>query len=87
MILGRPTNLILGAFTAVFNVLILVLRSQGTLIDAELVAAVNIAAAALITLIANQAPTVNAGATVNVVNPGNLPNTTAVVTGSNPSTG
>ena len=84
MILGRPINLILGAFTALFNVVILVLKSQGTEIDAALVAAINIAFGAIVVLIANQPPTVNAGSTVNIVNPGAQPNTTAVVGSSLP---
>jgi hypothetical protein len=75
VILGRPTNLILGAFTAVFNVAVLVLQSQGnTTLTPELVAAVNIAAAAVITLIAGQPPTVAEGTKVNVVTPEGQPN-------------
>ena len=70
MILGRPTNLILGAFTALFNVIVLVATEAGnTFFTPELVAAINIAAAALITLVANQTPTVNEGSTINVVTP------------------
>ena len=70
MILGRPTNLILGAFTALFNVIVLVATQAGnTFFTPELVAAINIAAAALITLVANQTPTVNEGSTINVVTP------------------
>lgn len=76
MILGRPTNLILGAFTAVFNVIVLALGSQGTAISPELVAGVNIAAAAIITLIAGQPPTVNQGDSVKVVTPAGEPNKT-----------
>jgi hypothetical protein len=64
MILGRPTNLVLAAFTAVFNVVVLIVHLQGIDIEAELVAGVNIAAAAVIGLIANQPPTVNSGDTV-----------------------
>lgn len=53
MILGRSPNLVLGAFTALFNVVVL----SGTLpgLTPELVAAVNIAAGAIIALIANTA--------------------------------
>lgn len=75
MILGRPTNLILGAFTAVFNVVVLILNSRGTPVDAAVVAGINIAVAAVIGLIANQPATVNAGDTVTVVQPGATPNT------------
>ena len=56
MIFGRPTNLILGAFTALFNVVVLALGSSGHPIDASIVAAVNIAAAAVIGLVAYQPP-------------------------------
>jgi hypothetical protein len=54
MILGRSPNLILGTFTALFNVVILA-HIGGFAPDGELVAAVNIAAGALIALIANTA--------------------------------
>ena len=75
MILGRPTNLILGAFTGIFNVVVLVSNSQGgTFFTPEIVAAVNIAAGALITLIAGQPATVNAGDKINVVTPQGEPN-------------
>jgi hypothetical protein len=79
VIFGRPTNLILGAFTAVFNVAVLVLESQGTPIAPSLVAGINIAAAAIIGLIANQTPTVNQGDTVKVVTPEGEPNKTVTV--------
>ena len=75
MIFGRPTNLILGAFTGVFNVVVLVANSQGsTFFTPEIVAAVNIAAGALITLIAGQPPTVNEGDTVRISTPSGQPN-------------
>lgn len=63
MILGRPPNLILAAFTAVFNVLILTLASLNPpiTIDVGVVSAVNIAAAAVIALVANTPPTLNPG--------------------------
>lgn len=84
MIFGRPTNLILGAFTAVFNVFVLVATNGdpegiGKALTPELVAAVNIAAAAVITLIAGQPPTVNTGDKVNVITPAGEPNQTIVV--------
>ena len=80
MILGRPTNLILGAFTAVFNLIVLIAASQGsTFFTPEIVAGVNIAAAALISLVANQAPTVNEGSKVNVVTPSGDQNKTVTV--------
>jgi hypothetical protein len=76
MILGRPTNLILGAFTAVFNVIVLLAASQGVEITPALVAGINIAAAAVIGLVANQPATVNEGDTVNVVTPAGQANKT-----------
>ncbi len=68
MIFGRPTNLIIGAFTALFNVAVLISSQLGYPITEGLVAAVNLAAAALITLIAFQPPTVNVGDTYHVIN-------------------
>jgi hypothetical protein len=82
MILGRPQNLILGAVTALFNVVILVLGSQGVAVPPEIVAAVNIAAAAVITLIAYQPPTLNPGDKLNVTTPAGQP--TAVTTVATP---
>ena len=51
MILGRPANLFLGAFTAIFNVFVLG-HIFGFSPSPDLVAAINIAAGAVITLIA-----------------------------------
>lgn len=80
MILGRPVNIILGAFTGVFNVIVLVVNSQGsTFFTPEIVAAVNIAAGALITLIAGQPPTLNSGDRMTVTTPSGQPNATATV--------
>jgi hypothetical protein len=63
MIFGRPTNLILGAFTAIFNVL--VIAHVPYIWDPAVVAGVNIAFGAVIALIANvpagSGPTVIAG--------------------------
>ena len=53
MILGRSPNLILGAFTALFNVVVLAKVFPD--ITPELVAAINIAAGAIVVLIANTA--------------------------------
>ncbi len=66
MLLGRPINLWLAAITAVLNVLVLL--SIVTL-DALQLAGINIAAAAVIGLIANATPTVKVGSEVNVVTP------------------
>ena len=53
LILGRSPNLILGALTAVFNVF--VIAHVPYIWDPAVVAAINIAAGAVITLIANSA--------------------------------
>lgn len=54
LIFGRSPNLVLGAFTALFNVIVLS-KVLGPGLTPELVAAVNIAAGAVIALIANAA--------------------------------
>jgi hypothetical protein len=74
MIFGRPTNLWLGAFTAVFNVGVLSAAAAGYPLDGVIAAGVNVAAAAVITLIANQPPTINPGDTVHVTTPEGQPN-------------
>lgn len=81
MIFGRPTNLILGAFTAVFNVVVLVLAALAppVIIPAVVVGAVNLAIAAVISLIANQPPTVNSGDPVTVQTPAGQANKTVTV--------
>ena len=53
MILGRSPNLVLGALTAVFNVF--VIAHVPYVWDPAVVAAVNVAAGAVIALIANSA--------------------------------
>ena len=82
MVFGRPQNLILGAVTALFNVVILVMKASGTEVSPEVVAAVNVALAAVITLIAYQPPTLNPGDTLNVTTPAGMP--TAVTTVATP---
>lgn len=74
MIFNRPPNLILGAFTAVFNVVVLVLASSGIVIEPGVTAAVNLAAGAVITVIAYQPPTLNPGDTFTVQTPAGEPN-------------
>jgi len=74
MIFNRPQNLVLGAVTAVFNVIALALASQGHAIDPALYAGINIALAAIITVIAYQPPTLNPGQTFNVTTPAGQPN-------------
>lgn len=53
LILGRSPNLVIGTFTALLNVAVLVLAANGTTVTPELVAALNIAAGAIVALIAN----------------------------------
>jgi len=55
LIFGRSPNLVLGFLLAVWNVIVLALNSQGTELDATLVAAVNILIGAFVALIANSA--------------------------------
>ena len=74
MIWGRPQNLILGAITALFNVVILALKASGTEVPPEIVAAVNVALAAVITLIAYQPPTLNPGDSFTVQTATGTPN-------------
>jgi hypothetical protein len=53
LIFGRSPNLVLGAFTAVFNVVVLVAKSMGVSLTPELVAGINLAAGAIIAVVAN----------------------------------
>jgi hypothetical protein len=73
VLFGRPVNLIVGAFAAVFNVGVLVGGNFGYVLDASLVAAINVAFAAVVALIANQPPVVNPGDTVTVKPPAGQP--------------
>ncbi len=81
MILNRPTNLVLGAFTAVFNLVVLSLGAlpEPIVIPAVIVGAANLAVGAVITLIANQPPTVNKGDQVVIQTPAGEPNRTVTV--------
>lgn len=74
MIFGRPPNLVLGAFTALFNVVVLVLASSGIVIEPGITAAVNLAAGAVIAVIAYQPPTLNPGDTFTITTPTGQPN-------------
>ena len=69
MILGRPTNLVLGAITALLNLIVIIAGTQGYTVTPETVAAINIAAGAIIAVVANQTPTVTQGDKVNVITP------------------
>ncbi len=76
MIIGRPTNLWIAAITALLNATVLL---GVVVLDALQIAGLNVAAAALIGLIANQAPTVKEGTTVEVVTPAGEPNRSVTV--------
>lgn len=84
MIAGRPANLVLGAVTAVINVIALIAGSQGHPVDPSILAAVNVAAGAIISLIANQPPTVAPGDTVTVKTESGQPNYTIVAAATPP---
>ena len=79
MIFGRPQNVILGAFTALFNVVVIALSAEGISLDPLFVAAINVAAASIIGVIAYQPPTLNPGDTFNVVTPPGQPSAVTTV--------
>lgn len=81
MIAGRPVNLVLGAVTAVFNLIVLVLAAlvPPIIIPAIVVGAANLAIAAIITLVANQPPTLSTGDTFKISTPAGQPNYEATV--------
>lgn len=79
MILGRPANLVLGAVTAILNLVFLAAGQLGVVITPELVAAVNLVAGSIIGLVANQPPTVNPGDTIHVTTPAGQPSYAATV--------
>jgi multidrug transporter EmrE-like cation transporter len=79
MIFNRPQNLVLGAVAAIFNVVALILAANHTPIDPATYAGINIALAAIITLIAYQPPTLNPGDTFHVTTAAGTPNVTTVV--------
>ncbi len=80
MIFGRPTNLWLGAFTAIFNATVLILAAlvPPIVIPAVVVGGVNLAIAAVIALVAGQPPTLNPGDRYTVVTPPDETNVTKV---------
>lgn len=81
MIFGRPQNLVIGALTAVFNVVVLVLAAlvPPIVIPAVVVGGVNLAVTALIAVIANQPPTLNPGDQFNTATPKGQPTYTTTV--------
>jgi hypothetical protein len=74
MIFRRPPNLVLGAITATFNAVVLALAAltPPVEIDAGVVGAINLAAAAIIALIANAPPTLAPGDRYNVSTPAGI---------------
>ncbi len=66
MIWNRPTNLWLGALTATFNVIVIILASNNIEVPDGVVGAVNVAFLAVITLVAGQPPVVSPTDTVTV---------------------
>lgn len=81
MIAGRPSNLILGALTAILNVAVLVLAALNPpiVVPAAVVSGVNLALAAIIAVIANQPPTVSPGDKVTVQTEAGQPNYTTTI--------
>ena len=84
MILGRQADLVLAAFTAVLNAVILIAKQVNpggiaAALTAETITSINIAAAAIIALVASRPPTVNEGDQVNVVTANDEPNKTITV--------
>ena len=81
MFLGRPTNIWLGAFTAVLGAVVLVLAAlqPPVIIPGTVVGGLGIAFGALIGLVANQPPTLNPGQTFNVTTPAGQPNVVTTV--------
>lgn len=84
MIFGRPVNLVLGAFTALLNVAVLVAKQAdpeglGAFFTPEIILALNAAAGAIVAVIANQTPTITTGGSVNVQTPAGQPNGTATL--------
>jgi hypothetical protein len=89
MIFGRQTNLVLGAVTAIFNLIVISLAAlqPPIIIPAIVVGAANIAIAALIGVIANGDPTVKIGSNINIVPADGVgPNKPATVTSNTTTT-
>lgn len=83
MILGRPTNLWLGltgsAIAFLQVAIVTLLPDVDPVAVATVLGALGLLLGAVIALIANQPPTVNAGTEVNVVTPPDEPNRTVTV--------
>lgn len=78
MILGRPTTLWLAAITALVNVVAGIATSNGITITVEQLAAINLAAAAIVGLVATQPPTLKPGDAYTVVTPSGQDNVSKV---------
>ena len=76
MILGRPTNLIIAAVTAIFNAVVLLLSAlqPPVVIPAAVVGGINLALGAVIAVIANSPPTLAPGDTFHVQTEPGTPN-------------
>jgi hypothetical protein len=78
MIFGRPTNLWNGLIVAFVSLISLIAMQLIPDVDGEVVATigagVTLFLGSVISLVANQSPTVNEGSTVNVVTPQGQPN-------------
>jgi hypothetical protein len=83
MIFGRPVNLWLGLTTAALAfvqvTIVTVLPDVDPTAVATVLGAAGLLLGAVITLVANQPPTVNSGDTVTVVTPKGQPNETVTV--------
>ncbi len=73
MILGRPSNLIVAALAALFNVLV-AFQILGFMPSPEQIGVVNVAIFAIVAVIAGQPPTVPSGSSITVVKPNGQPN-------------
>jgi hypothetical protein len=76
VIIGRPINLVVGAFSAIVNVIVLILAAlvPPIIIPAVIVSGLNVAAFAVVALIANQPPTLSPGDKFNTQTAPGLPN-------------
>jgi hypothetical protein len=81
LIAGRPTNLWLGAVSALLGAIVVILANlvPPIIIPGAVVGAITAAVGALIAIIANQPPTLNPGDTFNVVTPAGQPNAVTTV--------
>jgi len=76
VILGRPTNLIIGSFQAILGGLVVILAGlpHPIVISGLIVGAIVGIFGALIALVANQPPSLNPGDTFNTITPKGQPN-------------